>query len=131
MSYCTYADIVARSGTELAQSIVEALIADADRNIRARLKQHGIAAPAEADELTTASIALTMSRLVTRLRMDGTRPSSVTIGGISQSDSNDNIVQQHEREADSAIAAFIAGARGDGGDLDPRREDSNISERWR
>lgn len=130
MSYCTYADVVAHTGTELAQPIVETLIADADRDIRARLKRAGVPAPEASDELTTASIALTASRLVTRLRLDGTRPSSLSVGGLSMSDNNDNLTAQLLAEAERSIAAYVSNSMSTV-EPDPTRADADMSGRWR
>lgn len=128
-AYCTYADIVAHTGTELPQATVEALIVDADRRINARLRANGIAPLGTADELVSASIALTKAGLITRLRIDGTGPSSQSVGGASTNDNKDNIVAQLKQEAELSVSAYIAGIKGgDGSEFDPTRADTEMSE---
>lgn len=130
MSYCTYADIVAHTGTELQQAVVEALIADADRRINARLRAGGIVPMSTADELTAASIALTTAAVITRQRIDGSSPSSVSVGGASMSDNKDALVAQLTREAEELLTSYISGLRGDMIDPDPTRVDAGPCREW-
>lgn len=130
MSYCTYADIVAHTGTELQQAVVEALIADADRRINVRLRAGGIVPMGTADELTAASIALTTAAVITRQRIDGSSPSSVSVGGASMSDDKDALVAQLTREAEELLTSYISGLRGDMIDPDPTRVDARPCREW-
>lgn len=132
MSYCTYADIVAHTGTELAQSIVEALIADADRRINARLRAGGITPIGTDERLVSASISFTSAAIVTRGRLDGTAPSSQSVGGASVSDNKDSLAAQLKAEGEQAVSDYIAAVRGDGSELDHTRVDAvpYRSQRW-
>ena len=107
-SYCTYAEIVALTGTTFPQATVESFIAAADRRVNAKLKARGYAANYSAEELVTAGIALTKVNLITRCRLDGSFPSSLTIpNGPTLSDNKDNMIKQLEAEADEQIQNYI------------------------
>lgn len=132
MSYCTYADIVAHTGTELAQPIVEALIADADRRINARLRASGIVPLGTDERLVSASISFTTAAIVTRGRLDGTAPSSQSVGGASASDNKDSLAAQLKAEGEQAVSDYIAAAKGTLSEieLDTTRADARPCREW-
>lgn len=130
MAFCTYADVLAHTGTDLIQATVEALIADSDRRIKGMLKSKGLTAPTSDDTLTSASIALTKAKVLMRKRLDGSRPNSISVGGVSRSDSNDTIVRALEDEGLELVTSYIkeqleaSGAASEAAE----RSDSDMSE---
>lgn len=112
MAYCTYADVLAHTGTDLVQATVEALINDSDRRIKAILKANGLTAPTSDDTLTSASIAFTKAQVLMRKRLDGSRPSSISVGGVSRSDTNDKMIDTLEGEGIALIAQYLSDVNG-------------------
>lgn len=107
MAYCTYTDVLAHTGTDLAQITVEALIADSDRKIKSMLKARGLTGPTSDDSLTSASIALTKAKVHMRKRLDGSRPASITVGGVTRSDTNDAMIKALEQEGLELVESYI------------------------
>lgn len=107
LSYCTYAEILARSGTTLPQETVEQFIEDADGEIDARLVAEGYSADESDKGLKSAAKELVLSMIVTRRRLDGSQPASVSTGSFSRSDSPDQAIAAHKAKADSLITAYI------------------------
>lgn len=97
MSYCTVEDLVAATGSAYPAETLQALIDRADRQIDARLMAVRVGGGGPA--VREASLSLSIAALLTRMRLDGTRPSSITIGGISQSDNNDGAIAALEAQA--------------------------------
>lgn len=97
MSYCTVAELVAATGSAYDSSVLQEIIDRADRQIRARLAPHGLSG--SGDVIREASLSLSTSLLLVRMRMDGTRPASKSIGGISVSDNPDQAIRGYEERA--------------------------------
>lgn len=130
MSYCTSAEIVARSGTTLPPETIDGLIADADGEINARLESARLA-PDESDKgLRSAAKELVLAMLFTRRRLDGSQPASVSVGSFSRSDSVDAAIAAHNAKADALIAEHIAArqraASGEATEIE--REDADLTE---
>lgn len=130
--YCTYEDVVAHTNTELDRAVIEALIAAADRRIDARLRVASLA-PEPSDDLAAASLALTISAIVTRQRIDGSAPSSVSVGGASVNEDKGAMVRQLHDEAERIIETYIE-ARGTPPRVDlvpdPTRSDAGPTLEW-
>ena len=84
MAYCAYTDVQSLTGSALSQAILEAIIDQADRTIDAKLRIAGITGANPAD-LKAASLEYSIAGLLTRYRMDGTKPASLSVGGLSMS----------------------------------------------
>lgn len=98
-SYCTYAEVLAMTGTAYPQVTVEAIIVLADKELNAMLAAKGIAAAYTDTGLQEAGLNLTMARVLTRMRMDGTKPNTLTLGGLTMSDSVDKAIEGHRTVA--------------------------------
>ena len=114
-SYCTYAEVLAMTGTAYPQATVEAIIVLADKELNARLSALGHAAAYTDVGLQEAGLNLTLARLLTRMRMDGTKPASLSMGGLTMSDSIDKAIEGHRAAADALIAAYADANRSSGG----------------
>jgi hypothetical protein len=106
MSYCTYAEVVAGTGTTLAQATVESLITYADAMIDSWLDEWDVTGSASS-RLKVACILLTQAFLMRRRRLDGTQPNSLTIGEMSSSDNNDRAILDLEDRAKSIVDIYI------------------------
>lgn len=106
MSYCSTDDLVAATGSAYEAATLQALIDSADRQIDARLAPHGLAGSGNA--IREASLALSTSMLLTRMRADGKKPSSLSVGGLSMSDNNDAAIAALEAKAERLVSDFVA-----------------------
>ena len=70
------------------------LIEASDRQIKAKLARLEVGAPTSDDKLKEASLHLTTAMLLTRYRMDGTKPSSLSLGSFSMSDNVDLAIKE-------------------------------------
>jgi len=105
MSYCTTAQLVSLSGSAYDNSTLQAFIDSADRQINARLLVDHVSG--SGDGITEASIALSKSILLTRMRLDGTKPASLNMGGVSASDNIDEAIKNLEARAWTLVEQFI------------------------
>lgn len=108
MTYCSYADILAHTSTQLTQTVVEELIADADRKISAMLRAARLTPPSSDDTLRSASILLTKARVITAEVLNGTRANSHSSGGVSESHSYDRMIDTLEAQGEAHVATYIA-----------------------
>ena len=122
-SYCTYAEVLAMTGTAYPQATVEAIIVLADKELNARLAAKGFSAAYTDTGLQEAGLNLTLARLLTRMRMDGTKPGSLSMGGLTMSDSIDKAIEGHRAAADVLISAYADAHLSSGGDSGYERAD--------
>lgn len=106
MAYCTYTEIQNLTGSVLSQTILEAIIAEADREIDGRLALFNLTG--SGGLIKSASIHLSIAGLFTRYRLDGTKPGSLNIGGLSMSDNIDQAIEYHTKRGNDLISQFIA-----------------------
>lgn len=114
-SYCTYAEVLAMTGTAYPQVTVESIIVLADKELNARLAALGHTAAYTDVGLQEAGLNLTLARLLTRMRMDGTKPDMLTMGGLTMKDGVDAAIAGHRAAADVLIAAYADANRSSGG----------------
>lgn len=107
MSYCTNAELTLLTGTGLSTTIQDAIIAEADREINARLALAEISAPGSDDKLKSASLNLSIVGVLTRMRLDGSKPASIRIGDISASDDIDTAISELQKKAWAAVDSYI------------------------
>lgn len=122
-SYCTYAEVLAMTGTAYPQVTVEAMIVLADKELNARLAAKGFTAAYTDMGLQEAGLNLTLARLLTRMRMDGTKPGSLSMGGLTMSDSIDKAIEGHRAAADVLISAYADAHLSSGGSSGYERAD--------
>jgi hypothetical protein len=110
--YSTYEEILAMSGTSLPRETVETLIGHADREVDAYCSMHGVTPHRTDPAIKTASLNLTMTYLLTRLRMDGTKETST----LEWSDKTpvDTAIQTYRQTAFKALDRYITSERSGG-----------------
>lgn len=106
MAFCEYTDIQNLTGTTLSQSIIEAIIAQSDREITGILAKVGLSGSATG-LVKSASIELSIAGIITRHRMDGTMPSTITLGGLTMSDNLDAAINYHRQVGLRYVQDFI------------------------
>ena len=107
MSYCTPAELVSATGTNYPEVTLQALIDRADRQIDARLLAARVSGGGPA--VKEASLSLSISALLTRMRMDGTKTASTSLDGtISLGDNIDAAIAHYEKAAWKLIDDHIA-----------------------
>jgi hypothetical protein len=124
-SYCTYVEVLAMSGTAYPQATVEAIILLADKELNAKLASKGYSSDYTNAGLQEAGLNLTLVRLFTRMRMDGTKPDSLSFGrsGLTMSDSIDKAIEGHQSKADELLMAYADANRSSGGASGYERSD--------
>ncbi len=108
MAYCTNAELTNLTGTELSTTIQDAIIAEADRQIDARLALYGVSG--SGNVCKSASLQLSMAGVLRRHQMDGTQPDSLNLGGISLSLNVDAAIRSCEEKAYSLIDDYAKNA---------------------
>jgi len=107
MAYCIYPELVNLTGSELTVNELDEIIVQADSEIDACLYEAGLTPPGSDSILKAASLKLSIAGVVTRHRMDGTQPGSLSIGGLSLSDNLDGAITELRNGAKSLIDAYI------------------------
>jgi len=106
MAYSTHTELAALTGSALAQAVLEAIIAQSDREIDAKLRRAGITGADSAD-LKAVSLEYSIAGLLTRYRMDGTKPASLNIGAFAMSDNIDAAIDEHRKNGDAILEGII------------------------
>jgi len=75
LSYATTAELISITGSSLQTSILQALLDEADRQIKSRLASAEVSAPDTDDKLKSACLALGKASILDRMRMDGSHVS--------------------------------------------------------
>ena len=99
MAYCSNAELVLETGSSLSTSILDSIIAAADRKIKTRILVAGLTPPTSNDTLKTASIELSKAGLVRWNQLNGSQTKSVKVGDITIQD-----------DPEAAIAALTGAA---------------------
>jgi len=107
MAYCEHTDIVNATGTVLTQSVIEAIIAQSDREIDGLLAQHSLSGSATG-LIKAASIEFSIAGVYTRQRMDGKAPNSLSLdGGLTISTNVDAAIAHHRSVGLKYISDYI------------------------
>ncbi len=107
MSYCTVEELRVATGTNYPDEDLQAMIAMGDREIDATLQAAGVYGSGPA--LNAASLNLAISKLLTRMRMDGTKTASTSLDGtISLSDDMDKAIAAYEERAWAMVDRYIS-----------------------
>ena len=106
MAYCTYTEIQALTGSTLTSTDLEAIIAEADREIDAILAFHSLSGGTDGG-IKSASIKLSLCGVITRGRMDGTRPRTIQIGDMMLSDDPDTAIKELRASALATVSKFV------------------------
>jgi hypothetical protein len=107
MAYSTNAELTLLTGTALSTTIQDAIIAQADREIDARLYEAGLTPPGSDAMLKAASLDLSIAGVMTRARMDGTQPGSLSVGEMTSSDNIDAAIAELKAKASVIIDAYV------------------------
>lgn len=107
MAYCTNAELTLLTGTSLSTTIQDAIIAQADREIDARIVRAGLTAPASDDTLKAASLNISKAGIITHDRMSGAKTSSIKVGEISMSDNLDAAITELYDNAWESVDSYI------------------------
>lgn len=110
MAYSLYTELANLTGSSLAQAVLEAIIAQSDRAIDAKLRIAGISG-GNTNDLKAASLEYSIAGVLTRYRLDGTKPASLSMGGLSMSDNIDAAIDEHIRKGDEIVDGIIRNRR--------------------
>lgn len=95
---CSADDMTAITGTTHQRTVIGSIIEDASRDVTQFILANGLSTVAGYAQ-RNACIKLSVAYLLTRYRMDGTKPASLSIGGISMSDNIDTAIMTLTKEA--------------------------------
>ncbi len=107
MSLCTTDELIALTGTTYPTATLTAIIAQADRTVKSWLSFAGLSLPDSDDDLKTASLNLSICGLLTRMRLDGTKPSQIRIGDLSISEYTEDAITALTDNARNFAHAYI------------------------
>jgi hypothetical protein len=93
------------TGTGLSSTIQQAILDEADRRITAYLTPYGLTA--SGDICKSAELECATAQLFTRYRLDGSKPSSLSMGGFSSSDNVDQAIASHKKTAKNLLDAYV------------------------
>ena len=125
MAYCTNAELTALTGTTLATATQDAIIAQSDRDIKARIEAASLTPPASDDSLKAASLNLSTAGLITYNRMNTeltrrTQTKSVKFGDVTIADDPDEAIATLKEQAWLSVDAYIATMKSSGAAAMPR-----------
>lgn len=101
-------DLTLLSGTTLSTVVQDAIIDQADRKIKTRIKLAGLSPPASDDDLKTASIELSYAWVIRWNQSNGIQTKSVKVGDITIQDDPDAAIALLSDSAFMSIDAYIA-----------------------
>ena len=105
--YVTVDELVSATGTAMQRIPLARMCERVSRHISSRLNRAGLSNDYTADALRTAALDLAVVDLLTRYRMDGTKPPSLTLGQFSMSDDIDAAIAGLKDEAADLIQDHI------------------------
>ena len=108
MAYSTSTDLTLLTGTSLSLDNQDAIIDQADREIRSRIQAAGLSPPAADEDLRAASLNLAKVGVMTYNRINGTQTNSITIDGISIADDLDKAIEALRVEAWASVDSYVA-----------------------
>lgn len=113
MAYCTNAELSGITDTTLSTTILDAIIAQADRRIKTRIRKGGITPPAADDMLKAASLDLSQAGIITYNRMkedltDRNMAKTVKFGETTIQDDPDKAIEALTALAWDSVDAYIA-----------------------
>lgn len=110
MSYCTPAELISATGSNYPTETLQALIDQADAEIDAKLMAMRVGGGGSV--VKSASLNLSISKLLTRMRMDGTKISTPSLDGtMNLSDDVDRAIATYEKKAWTLIDNYISYAQ--------------------
>ena len=112
MAYCTNAELSGVTDTTLSTATLDAIIAQADRRIKARIQKGGITPPASDDMLKAASLDLSQAGIITYNRLkedltDRNMTKTVKFGETTIQDDPDKAIEALTELAWGSVDAYI------------------------
>jgi len=107
--YCTIAELRYASGVVIGDyddATCTALIGFADAEIDAKLSVAGISG-GSGNIIKSASLKYASAWLLTRMRMDGTKPKSLMLDKISMGDDVDSAILNLRKDAEMLVSLYI------------------------
>jgi hypothetical protein len=111
-TYCAYTDLQYLTGSTLSQTILEAIITQAESKLDGMFKQANVTGVAGNATCQAAALELSIAGLLTRGRMDGTKPASIHMGDLSMSDDIDAAIAYHMGEAKRLVELYVTQVNG-------------------
>ena len=106
MAYSTYTELQQLTGSEQSQSVLEAIIAQSDREIDMILAKYDLSG--SGDTIKSASLELSIAGVLTRQRMDGTQPDSLNVGQLAMGLNTHQAIDYHRKNGLKYVDDFIA-----------------------
>lgn len=111
-TYCAYTDLQALTGSGLSQAILEAIITQAEAKLEGMFTEANVTGLAGNARCQAAALELSIAGLLTRGRMDGTKPASIHMGDLSMSDDIDAAITYHTAEARRLVGLYALEVNG-------------------
>lgn len=103
----TPTDLIARTGSTLDPStILQPVLDDAYAEASAYLSPYGLSPSGPQCKL--AEMKYAQAGLMTRMRLDGTKPASLSVAGFSSADNIDQAISGLRKQADDILERYIA-----------------------
>lgn len=107
MAYSNHVELTALTGTTLSIDVQTAIIAQADREIDAKLYMAGLTPPGSDDMLKAASLNLSKVGIITHNRMIGAQTNSTQVGDIAIGDNLDMQIKELTAKAWASVVAYV------------------------
>lgn len=108
MAYCSSAELTLLTGATLSTAIQDAIIAQADRKIKTRIKTANLTPPTSDDDLKTASLDLSYAGLIRWNQTNGVQTKSVKVGDITIQDDPEAAITLLTDSAWESVDGYIA-----------------------
>ena len=112
-NYITTTTIENQTGSALGQTILEEMIDFAEAELTAELAGEGYSDDTSSNLLKAAAVFFTMKYVYNRYRLDGTKPASLNIGGLSMGDNIDQAILGTEEKAKNMVKVYVKQQQGD------------------
>jgi hypothetical protein len=113
-TYAAYTDVTDLTGNPASytQAELEAFIARAEGEVEGWLYELAVTGDAASAILKTAVLNLSISVMYTRMRIDGTKPSNLTMGDLTQGDNIQEAIDSLRAQARSQVESYALGKKG-------------------
>jgi hypothetical protein len=101
----TVVDFTNFTGSNIADAVKQDILDEAYRQTTAYLKPYGLSP--SGDECKSAERKYAQAELMTRLRLDGSKPASLSMGGFSSSDNIDQAISGLIKQAEDILEKYV------------------------
>ena len=105
--YCSVEDLMNATSSTLGRVPMALMVEDATRIVKSKLLLNGMVG-STGTSIQAATLNYAVVGLLTRYRMDGTKPASLSIGEFSASDTIDNMIKELKERADKLIKEYCS-----------------------